>query len=306
MTSQNIRVFLAIAEHKSISGAARALYFSQSAVSQSLTLLEKELGVQLVQRSRGSRQLKLTPAGEAFVPLAQQRQELDARFMQFIWSQNQKSLRLAANATCHQYLVPEIAQNLMYRSSDLELRLISALNKFIPTGVENGLYDAAFFFDNTPASPAVTTIPFFRSECCILCSADTILPDRPVSPKELDPHFEVTHDKFSKRPDFRAWHRQHFPADIPPRIEVSMFMSLDNYLTDPRYWSLVPLAQALFFVSRKPTQLAIRRVDPVPYYQQCSIVISKTYLNTAVIDDLLHCCREYLDARPHLINCLPK
>ena len=306
MNSQNIRIFLAIAEHKSISDAARSLFFSQAAVSQSLNQLEKELGVQLVLRRQGSRKIQLTPAGEAFIPLAQRQKELDTQIRQFIWAQNQKSLRLAANASCHQYLVPEIAQNLMGRSSDLELRLMSAFNKFIPAGVENGLYDVAFFIGDTPATPAITTVPFFRSECCLLCSADTVLPDRPLSPEELNPHFEVTHDIFSKRKDFREWHQQHFPADIPPRIEVSTFMSLDNYLTDPRYWSLVPLAQALFFVSRKPGKLTIRRIEPVPYYQLCSLAISKTYPNAAVIEDLLQCCREYLSTRPYLINCLPE
>ena len=306
MNSQSIRIFLALAEHKSISEAARALYFSQSAVSQSLTQLEKELGVQLVFRSRGSRLIKLTPAGEAFLPLARKRQEVDVLFHQFIRAQKQKNLRIAANATAHQYLVPEIAQNQMQRSADLDLQLTSMVNSTIPNHTENNLCDVAFFTGDAPTAHSVIALPFFQSEVCLLCSADTVLPDRPISPQELDPRFEITHGIFSRKKAHADWHRQHFPANVPPRVQTSTFMSLDNYLTDPRYWAAVPLTQALFFVSRKPNQLAIRHITPVPYYQMCSIVISKTYSHADVIDDFLQCCHEYLDSRPYLINCLPQ
>ena len=306
MNSQSIRVFLAIVEHKSISDAARALYFSQSAVSQSLNQLEKELGVQLVFRGRGARQVKLTPAGVAFLPLARRRQELDAQIQQFMRAQTRKTLRLAANATAHQFLVPEIAQNLMQRSAGLELRLVSSLNRTILTDIENGLFDAAFFTGTASASHSLTAFPFFQAECCLLCSADTILPDRPISPQELDPRAEITHKIFSYRQAIQEWHRQHFPADVPPRMQTSAFMSLDNYLTDPRCWALIPLPHALYFVSRKPTLLTIRHIDPIPCYNPYSIIISKAYRNTDVIQDFLQCCREYLENRPYLINCLPE
>ena len=305
MNSQSIRIFLALAEHKSISEAARALYFSQSAVSQSLNQLEKELGIQLVVRGRGSRQIRLTPAGEAFIPLAKRRREVDLLLEDFVQAQKQKSLRIAANATAHQYLVPEITQNLMQRSAYLDIHLKSMLNTTIPNNIENGLCDVAFYTGDASSTRAVTVLPFFQSKICILCSTDTVLSDRPISPAELDPRFEITHTIFSRKKKHLEWHQQHFPTDIPPRVQTCTFMSLDNYLTDPRCWAAVPLVQAHLFVSRKPSQLTIRHIDPVPYYQTCSIVISKSYLNEAVIQDFLQCCREYVENRPYLINCLP-
>lgn len=69
VTLWGIEVFLAIAQDRSISAAARRLGASPSAVSQQLSNLETALGAGLVDRS--ARPLRLTPAGELFRRRAQ-------------------------------------------------------------------------------------------------------------------------------------------------------------------------------------------------------------------------------------------
>lgn len=69
ITLWGIEVFVATAEEKSITAAARRLGASASAVSQQLTNLEGALGVSLLVRN--SRPVTLTPAGEAFRRRAQ-------------------------------------------------------------------------------------------------------------------------------------------------------------------------------------------------------------------------------------------
>lgn len=64
MQMDAIRLFCEVAEHHSVSEAARVHGVTQSAASQRLQSLEKELGVQLIDRSK--RPLQLTPAGELF------------------------------------------------------------------------------------------------------------------------------------------------------------------------------------------------------------------------------------------------
>lgn len=60
-----LRVFVAVAEAGSFTAAAERLALTKSAVSQGLATLERELGVQLVQRS--TRRLAITQAGETFL-----------------------------------------------------------------------------------------------------------------------------------------------------------------------------------------------------------------------------------------------
>jgi DNA-binding transcriptional LysR family regulator len=69
MTSQQLALFLAAAEHRSFSGAARALELAQPSVSEAVRRLEEDLGVPLFARSR--RGLELTEAGQALRPYAE-------------------------------------------------------------------------------------------------------------------------------------------------------------------------------------------------------------------------------------------
>lgn len=60
----SLRSFVAVAEHASFSGAARALRISPTAVSRAVASLEKELGVALFRRT--TRVVSLTPEGAAY------------------------------------------------------------------------------------------------------------------------------------------------------------------------------------------------------------------------------------------------
>lgn len=76
-TLTQINYFVAVARAGSFSAAARGLGVAQSAVSQSVATLERELGVQLL--SRTSRSCKLTKLGEEFLEdAARVAQDLEA------------------------------------------------------------------------------------------------------------------------------------------------------------------------------------------------------------------------------------
>ena len=62
MELEQLRVFAAVADEGSFTGAARRLYISHSTVSRTITALEEELGVRLVERD--NRFIALTKAGE--------------------------------------------------------------------------------------------------------------------------------------------------------------------------------------------------------------------------------------------------
>jgi DNA-binding transcriptional LysR family regulator len=60
------RTFVAIVRHGSVSAAADALGYTQSAVSQQLSTLERDIGLTLI--DRGRRPLRPTPAGTELLP----------------------------------------------------------------------------------------------------------------------------------------------------------------------------------------------------------------------------------------------
>ena len=64
MELRQLEYFIAVASEMSFSRAAQRVHVVQSALSTSVSKLEKELGVELFDRSK--QQIKLTPAGELF------------------------------------------------------------------------------------------------------------------------------------------------------------------------------------------------------------------------------------------------
>src|SRR6516164_6034812 len=70
MDFRRLSYFLAVAEHGSFTGAAKAIFVSQPAVSLAVKELEQELGAELFHRL--GRQVTLTAAGEALLEPARQ------------------------------------------------------------------------------------------------------------------------------------------------------------------------------------------------------------------------------------------
>jgi DNA-binding transcriptional LysR family regulator len=62
---RHLRVFVAVAQERNFTHAAERLHLAQQAVSKSVAQLERELGVELLERT--SREVRLTSAGEALL-----------------------------------------------------------------------------------------------------------------------------------------------------------------------------------------------------------------------------------------------
>lgn len=68
MDFKQIEAFLSVAKYKSFSKAATIIFLSQPTISSHISSLEKELNIQLFDRS--SKEVNLTPAGSAFLDYA--------------------------------------------------------------------------------------------------------------------------------------------------------------------------------------------------------------------------------------------
>ena len=64
MDFKQLEAFITVAKLKSFSKAANAIYLSQPTISSNISSLEKELKIQLFDRT--SKEVNLTPAGESF------------------------------------------------------------------------------------------------------------------------------------------------------------------------------------------------------------------------------------------------
>ncbi|MDP1546357.1 MAG: LysR family transcriptional regulator [Anaerolineales bacterium] len=102
-----LRVFLAAAEEKNFSSAAKRLHMSQSAVSQNIQSMEKAYGVELF--IRGGRAVEISEAGQSILPMA--REVLRAARMledgfQEIHHQIGGELLIGCSTSAGKYLLP--------------------------------------------------------------------------------------------------------------------------------------------------------------------------------------------------------
>ena len=108
MNFRNLQYFLAAAEEKNITRAARKLYISQQSLSGHIAKLEEELGVSLFERGQ---ELKLSYAGERLALIARQICSLEQEILRVtgeISGHRRGRLRLGISYTCGRSILPMI------------------------------------------------------------------------------------------------------------------------------------------------------------------------------------------------------
>ena len=90
MEPEQLRIFLAVAEHGSFTAAAKALFVSHSTTSRAVAALEQELGLPLFLRQ--GRSVALTQAGETLKPEAERLLALMVEIKQKIQREKEKEV----------------------------------------------------------------------------------------------------------------------------------------------------------------------------------------------------------------------
>ncbi|GLQ93332.1 LysR family transcriptional regulator [Dyella acidisoli] len=128
---KQIRAFVTTVKLGTLSRAAEALYLSQPSVSLQLQALERELGAELLHRSR--RRINLTDAGEALYelarPLVEGWENLDRQFQAKVKGLQAGKLTVAAGTSTIQYLLPHLVRQYRERFPDVQLQLANVTGK---------------------------------------------------------------------------------------------------------------------------------------------------------------------------------
>jgi len=181
MSLQALCTLVAIAEHGSFAGAARALDLSQSAVSTQIKGLEAELEADLFDRSK--RPPALNDAGKSVVARAR---DLIARY-EDIQGELKSSdavegrLRLGAVGSTLTGLIPAVLTVIRHRYPNLHIEIVSGFSDDLLRLVGSRSLDAAIISDYDSALRDISWRPFLRERLVIIAP-----PDAPEdSPKRL-------------------------------------------------------------------------------------------------------------------------
>ncbi len=141
MNFRNLQYFLAAAEEKNITRAARKLYISQQSLSGHIAKLEEELGVALFERGP---ELKLTYAGERLRLLARQICSLEREIQREageISDHRRGRLRLGVSYTCGRALLPVLLPAFCQDHPLVEISLMEGNHRQLNEWLQQGEID---------------------------------------------------------------------------------------------------------------------------------------------------------------------
>ncbi|WP_409468141.1 LysR family transcriptional regulator [Streptomyces sp. HC307] len=165
MELRHVRYFLALAEERHFSRAAERLHVVQSALSQQIKQLEKELGTTLFTRS--TRRVELTEAGRHLVTyarsiLAEVTRAEDQMSLLATGQAGRVSIGFVGTATYD--VLPRIARTVRAQLPDIALELHGELlNPELVEGLLDGTYDLALLRTDAPVG-ADFEVTALRSE----------------------------------------------------------------------------------------------------------------------------------------------
>jgi DNA-binding transcriptional LysR family regulator len=143
-----LRVLVEVANRGSFSGAADALSYTQSAVSQQVATLEAETGMTLLERH--ARGVRVTPAGKALVEHAEgilARLEAAEAELSAIAGLRAGRLRMASFPTAGATLMPLAIATFNSTYPDVELTLSEGEPEEIAPRLRAGEFDLALLFE---------------------------------------------------------------------------------------------------------------------------------------------------------------
>ena len=176
MDLRQLDTLVAIADHRTFSAAAKALFTVQSNVSAHVAKLERELGVTLVDRQRGA----LTSEGRVVVARARRIQaELDAMHADLASQGTEISgdARMGMIPTTARWLLPPVLQALQERHPRVRLVVTSATSASLGALLQAGTLDAAVLA--LPVDdPDMVVTPLFREDLVLVTPPDHDLAGR--------------------------------------------------------------------------------------------------------------------------------
>jgi DNA-binding transcriptional LysR family regulator len=142
MTLEQLRIFLAVADHLHFTHAAEALYITQPAVSAAVQSLESEYSIKLFHRV--GRRVEITEAGQILQKEAQtilEQVAIAKRNLQELNNLQQGELRIGASLTIGNYWLPEKLSQFQQQYPAIRMACTLANADEICTGTALGRFD---------------------------------------------------------------------------------------------------------------------------------------------------------------------
>lgn len=241
MYNPGIEAFLAVVRTQNLSRAAIQLNLAQSTVSKRLKVLEQEIGTVLFERGKGFKSIRLTPAGEAFITIAERWDSL-LRETQILHSGGpQLSLSILTLDSLINSTFPALYRALSHHEPKIRLKVVTSHSVEAYEEVERRHVEVAFsLLERT--HPNVVVEKCYTEPMVVLQVASSPQAEpQMIHPQELDPNQELY---VRWGPSFQLWHDKWWDPSYhgQPQLDTAQLLLL--FLQEAKQWAIMPLSVA--------------------------------------------------------------
>ena len=166
-TLKQLKIFIAVAEYKKMSEAAKKLYISQPTVSQVISDLEDEYETQLFNRL--SKKLEITPSGLILLNNAKEIVSIHQKLEQTMKTINsQRPLRIGATVTIGNILMATLVEKLNQQHPDIDATVYVDNTKIIEQKILHNELDLALI-EGIITRQEITAQPVIEDCMCLIC-----------------------------------------------------------------------------------------------------------------------------------------
>ncbi|WP_066497793.1 LysR family transcriptional regulator [Abyssisolibacter fermentans] len=249
MDKLDIEIFTAVVNESNIQRAASVLYLSPSTIGTRLKMLEKELGVELIFRQKGKREIILTPKGEEFLPIAN---NLIASFNDCEKLNNKSFNPYVTIATIDSMIGDGLAplyKNIIFDNPNFKLDLQCYPADMIYSIVERRKADIGFALYEIK-SKDLDVKPIVTDEMVVVLSKYSNITKSKIHTNELDSELELKIGKNNELyrgwgPEFKMWHGKYFDQNTTALLTTTSVSFLKYFLDGGNCWALLPKAIAV-------------------------------------------------------------
>ncbi|TMX47178.1 LysR substrate-binding domain-containing protein [Vibrio sp. Hep-1b-8] len=209
---KQLKVFIAITQHDTLTAASEALFLSKAAVSMALSELEKQIGHSLFDRVNN--RLILNQEGQKLLPLADEIIER-AQDIEQLFDNNQAlsgQLRIGASDTIGNQLAPYLLSDFRRETHHLAQSLFISNSALICEKLVDYELDLALIEGKT-LHPQLISTQFSDDEMCVICA-----PNMPFAQQGVITVGELENSHWILR-EPGSGSREFFLRVIAPRIE---------------------------------------------------------------------------------------
>lgn len=176
-TLRQLEAFIATAEFKKMSEAAKHLYISQPTISQIISELEKEYDTKLFERQ--AKELRITPAGSLLLKSAREIMAIEQNLKQNMKTMNRiRPLRVGATVTVGANIIGKIIAQITEEYPDIDVFVNVSNTHQIEHMLLNNELDIAIV-EGIMTHNELNAKPVFVDKLCIICGKDHPFAGRP-------------------------------------------------------------------------------------------------------------------------------